>query len=152
MLAVGRDRDRLARLETQSPPGVRGCLADTRTPTGAATVVAAATAARATAAVVYAAAAGAELVAGLTGAVERLVLVRTSEVADPRSSGTFWQWTPADLPADRPGVTTVVLGWAGAGGATRWHSPAEVSAAAQAALVDGVPRLLGRVRPWGERP
>jgi hypothetical protein len=50
----------------------------------------------------------------------------------------------------------LLLGWTHAGedGAARWHTPAEISRAALAArgAADGSERILGVLRPWGDRP
>lgn len=70
----------------------------------------------------------------------RLVEVRPSAAADP-ARGDF------ALEAD-----VLQLGWAEEGGERRWHSPDEVSAAALQVLADGDGRVLGLVRPWGDRP
>jgi hypothetical protein len=54
-----------------------------------------------------------------------------------------------------PGATrALVLGWAETDdGATRWHTPAEVSGAALRALaVRGPVSVLGLLRPWARRP
>ncbi|MEO5921729.1 MAG: hypothetical protein ABIQ01_11375 [Pseudolysinimonas sp.] len=71
----------------------------------------------------------------------RLVLVRTSDPADPARGE----------PTERSGV--LQLGWTDDGsGGTRWHTREEISAAALAVLEDGEYRMLGVVRPWRDRP
>lgn len=70
----------------------------------------------------------------------RLVFVRTSASADPALG---------ELTVSRD---TLQLGWTGRGADARWHTPAEVSAAALDVLADGEPRTLSTVRPWSDRP
>lgn len=97
----------------------------------------------------------------------RLVLVRTSAAADPRRGdlavppGTLqlgWRDADADSASTGPEVTGAATA-AGSGvparhppPTERWHTPAEVSAAALAVLADGTARTLGSVRPWSDRP
>ena len=54
-------------------------------------------------------------------------------------------WRAATAASATPGADAVV-------GITRWHTPAEISAAALACLADPAPALLGVVRPWSARP
>src|SRR5689334_10427636 len=76
----------------------------------------------------------------------RVLRVRTSAAADPQRAGE--DFDPATLPAD-----TLQLGWhLDADGDARWHTPAEVSAAALAVLDSGTSAVLGVVRPWGGHP
>ena len=93
-------------------------------------------------AVVYAPAVSADSLAAVAALVSgRTVVVRTSASADPARG-------PLRIPDD-----TLQLGWTSASdGGPRWHSPEEVSAAALLVLADGDGRVLGRVRPWDERP
>jgi hypothetical protein len=95
----------------------------------------------------------------------RLVEVVTSSYADPASRSYGERWDADRL---RPaGHTRVVLGWAlgeapvaGDGEVatnpttplSRWHSAAEVSAAAVEALATESDRVLGVVAPWETRP
>lgn len=74
-----------------------------------------------------------------------VVELLTSAVADPGRVGLHLEL--ADLPT--VGTVRVLLGWADG---PRWHTPSELSQAALAALADGQDRILGRVRPWEERP
>ena len=82
-----------------------------------------------------------------------VVRVLTSSAADPSRSG---------LPTRQHLFTRLVLGWTDKG---RWHTPDEVSAAAVALLRQaeadaarpgraptGDGAVLGRVRPWSQRP
>lgn len=79
--------------------------------------------------------------AALASAVAgRLVRVEVSAAADPVHGE----------PHPQPDV--LLLGWADDDGASRWHTPAEVSSAAVAVLDDGAGRILGAVRPWDARP
>jgi hypothetical protein len=51
------------------------------------------------------------------------------------------------------GGTALLLGWSRLpSGASRWHSPTEISDAALEVLSTGRPRQLGAVRPWSDRP
>lgn len=89
------------------------------------------------AAVVYLPAVSDASLAVLTDAVAGpVVRVAVSAAADP-ALGEF---------EVEPGA--LQLGWQDG----RWHTPAEVSAAALEVLADGAGRVLGVVRPWGERP
>jgi hypothetical protein len=96
------------------------------------------------AAVVYAPFADPAVPALLAGAVDgRLVELFTSRWADP-------QLGAAELPS--VGIP-LLLGWAtDPSGRTRWHTAAEISAAALDVLASGQPAQLGAVRPWHERP
>ncbi|MFT4083742.1 MAG: hypothetical protein QM638_14265 [Nocardioides sp.] len=72
-----------------------------------------------------------------------VVLTLTSAAAAP---------PPLDFDLERlrrPGFVLLQLGWASG---PRWHTPAEISEGALMALADGRSRVLGRVRPWSERP
>lgn len=91
-------------------------------------------------ALVYAPAVSDESLAYVRSATPgRCVLVRTSDAAEPGLGALA-------VPRD-----TLQLGWT-EGEAPRWHTPAEVSCAALEVLADGVPRTLGVVRPWSDRP
>ncbi len=71
---------------------------------------------------------------------DRHVLVRPSAAADPAHSTDDFVAANDEL----------VLGWRD--GASRWHGPHEISAAALLVLDDGHGRVLGHVRPWADRP
>lgn len=91
-------------------------------------------------AVVYAPAVSAESLSYVRGATTgRCVLVRTSDAAAP-------EFGTSAVPRD-----TLQLGWTD-DPTPRWHTPAEVSCAALEVLADGMPRTLGVVRPWSDRP
>ncbi|WP_143167918.1 Rossmann-fold NAD(P)-binding domain-containing protein [Jatrophihabitans endophyticus] len=95
-------------------------------------------------ALVYAPTAPAASVAALVAAVSgRVVRLLPSAALRPPA-------TLADLAA--PDAVRVVLGWARGAGGSRWHTPAEISAAALGALRDGHDTVLGAVRPWSHRP
>lgn len=90
--------------------------------------------------------------AGLSArADETLVHVLVSAWAAP---GTDRGRRDAWAPAGRGRTVRLILGWAvDDRGATRWHTPQEVSDAALAALRGGPPeQRLGLLEPWGERP
>lgn len=76
----------------------------------------------------------------IEGCSDRRVLVRPSAAADPAHSADEFVAARDEL----------VLGWRE--GASRWHGPNEISAAALLVLDDGHGRVLGRVRPWTDRP
>jgi hypothetical protein len=69
----------------------------------------------------------------------RCVLVRTTAAADP-ARGIL------AVPED-----TLQLGWS-VEAPRRWHTPQAISALALEVLADGMPRTLGTVRPWSDRP
>lgn len=71
---------------------------------------------------------------------DRRILVRPSAAADPALVGEHFA----------PVTDELVLGWRE--GASRWHGPHEISAAALLVLDDGHGRVLGQVRPWADRP
>jgi hypothetical protein len=75
-----------------------------------------------------------------------LVHVLTSEWAAPgRTRAERDAWAPDGAGATR----RLTLGWH----AGRWHTPAEVSAAALALARGGAPEAtLGTLRPWSDRP
>jgi hypothetical protein len=83
------------------------------------------------------------LVAGLAAQV---LVVATSRWAAPGAPAPPW--------AGLAGVAVLQLGWAQAGTGSRWHTPAEVSAAVLEELAVPRPRttVLGSVRPWSSRP
>jgi len=132
-----------------APAGTHPAAADVRDPVGLAAALDAAIAARGPLglALVYAPAAPAAAQAALAARVPGLLVhVLTSEWAAPGRDRTARDaWAAAG-----PGATKrLVLGWRGA----RWHTPAEVSAAALAlALGAGHEATLGAVRPWAARP
>ena len=86
---------------------------------------------------------------------ERVVRLLPSAAADPARG-------PLELTlagGDPHGHVVLLLGWtdaaAGANGpvAVRWHTPEEISAAAWSRpRTTGGPGIVGRVRPWAERP
>jgi hypothetical protein len=83
----------------------------------------------------------------LGGLAARVMVVATSRWAAPGAPAPPW--------AGLAGVVVLQLGWAGAGPGSRWHTPAEVSAAVlEELVVPWRPRtaLLGSVRPWSARP
>jgi len=107
-------------------------------------------------AVFYGPALTAQTLAVLTNAVRyRAVLVLTSEAAAPTGPGDEGAGL-APLAARyraRPQDAVVLLGWKSVDrGRSRWHTPGEVSAAALEALEGYGDVLLGRVRPWEQRP
>ena len=59
-------------------------------------------------------------------------------------------WAAPDAAAVDLGGPVLQLGWTG--DPPRWHTPAEISMAALDVLSSGVDAVLGRVRPWQERP
>ncbi len=73
----------------------------------------------------------------VTGSVVR---VRTSDAAAPGSPD----------PLVEPDV--LLLGWESTAQGSRWHTPAEVSAAALDVFETGQSRMLGVVTPWSDRP
>lgn len=74
----------------------------------------------------------------------RVVHVLTSSAADPDRIGT------AVIVASIPAVgVRVLLDWRAD---LTWHSPVEISAATVAAWDDDQDRILGRLRPWKDRP
>ncbi len=92
----------------------------------------------------------------LGGAIGRrgawsLFHIRGSVAADPSDplAGEM-----AELAA-LPGVTyhRIILGWAGAATAPRWLTDGEIAEGVLQAMASGAPEaIVGRVRPWGERP
>ena len=138
LVATGDDVTGIARTRP-APDGAHTILLDA---TSVAAVTEAIGKARWDRAVVYAPAVSPESLPTLTRAVGgRVVLIRTSSAAD----------LVHREPAIRPDV--LQLGWTtGPDDGTRWHTPEEVSAAALEVLRDGRGRVLGRIRPWEERP
>lgn len=59
-------------------------------------------------------------------------------------------WAAPDAQPQDVGGPALQLGWTGE--PARWHTSDEVSAAALDVLRDGRDAVLGRVRPWDERP
>jgi hypothetical protein len=76
------------------------------------------------------------------------VLLAPSRYADPATPDAIAPWLAPG------GVTVCTLGCVAAASGARWHTPDEIAAAAQGALAaaPGSRVLLGRVRPWGQRP
>ncbi|BEP14774.1 hypothetical protein acdb102_30850 [Acidothermaceae bacterium B102] len=101
------------------------------------------------AALLYCPSASADVVTHFARAVRGpVVCLLTSAAAAPVRDEAF------DLAsvAVPQGCRRLVLGWAGDDGATRWHTPEEISAAALDVLFTGHERVLGVVRPWDRRP
>lgn len=73
-----------------------------------------------------------------------VVHLLTSDAAAPERVGPSVDLTR--IPA--VGIR-LLLGWHPAG---RWHTPQEISTAAIAVFDGGGERILGRLRPWAERP
>lgn len=59
-------------------------------------------------------------------------------------------WAEPDAAAPDAGGPVLQLGWTGV--PPRWHTPDEVSTAALEAWREGRDAVLGRVRPWADRP
>ena len=79
----------------------------------------------------------------------RVVLLCSSAIARPLA-GPLNKVFEAARP--RSGDAVVILGWTGQRESPRWHSPEEISAAAADILASGEDFVMGRVRPWDERP
>lgn len=113
------------------------------------------------AALIYAPAAGAETLAVLRRAVAgQTVELLTSAAAEPAHAVDPERRVAADAepfdlaalaqPVPSPGEWwRLVLGWRPD---RTWHSPAEISGAALRALQEQRNAVLGRVRPWSDRP
>lgn len=82
----------------------------------------------------------------LSEGVGRVVAVATTSAAAPGAAAPPWgRWA----------TRVLQLGWADAEGGPRWHTAEEVSAAVLLAVTsdaEGQTHVLGRVRPWSERP
>lgn len=86
----------------------------------------------------------------LAAAVDGVVVhVLTTEWAAP---GTRAADRAARAAPGGAGAKVVVLGWAGSGGTPRWHTSEEVSAAVLAGLEAPGETVVGRLRPWEDRP
>jgi hypothetical protein len=59
-------------------------------------------------------------------------------------------WAAPDAQRQDVGGPSLQLGWTG--DPARWHTPEEISTAALDVLHKGRDAVLGRVRPWEERP
>lgn len=96
----------------------------------------------------YAPATSPEAFARLADGCEVAVLVVPSAWSDPVGGDALAaSWQLAD------DVRVLRLGWTGDPGSARWHTPEEISAAALALALDPASEeMLGRVRPWDERP
>lgn len=90
--------------------------------------------------VAYEPAVSAASLAIVDAGADRRILVRPSAAADPAVVGD-------DVV---PATDELVLGWRA--NDRSWHGPHEISAAALLVLDDGRGRVLGRVRPWADRP
>ncbi len=135
LAAEGHRVTGVARDATTVPAGVTPCSVDAHDPEALAAALGKQVW---DAAVVYEPAITADAWAVIERVVEGpVVWVLTSAAAAPDRAD----------PLNLPGV--LLLGWDPSG---RWHTPAEVSAAALEVLESGRPRLLGVVRPWAERP
>ncbi len=147
VVAVTRKHDHLSAIE--SGTGVlRVVVADAQTSKGVATIAAAGPF---DAAAIYVPATDDLLLGGLVGHVSgRSVLVATSAVANPDAGAPL----PMAMEAIRPRTqdVVVVLGWEGLASQTRWHSPTEISVAVARALDNGEDCVVGRLRPWDQRP
>lgn len=87
----------------------------------------------------------ARYLADVPGPVVEILTSRWAATTDAAESPPdMHTLTPAPL------GTPVLLGWVGA--ERRWHTPAEISAAALHAFRSGQPAILGVVRPWSGRP
>lgn len=72
---------------------------------------------------------------------KRLIVVETSQIADPKTGFT------------RPEKDTLVLGWYfDSGQEAHWHTATEISDAALRLLAKHTGSVLGTVRPWSSRP
>lgn len=149
VVAVGREPSGLARLTSSAANGaVRAIAADTTSKDDIRRVIDAAPYDHA---IMYAPAVPPTMRPRLLErVVGRAVLVLTSAAADPQEAPAWHDAVAAARP--RPGDAVVLLGWAQDRGAARWHTPAEVSAAALRALDAGQDSILGEIRPWNERP
>lgn len=78
----------------------------------------------------------------------RRVLLMTSAAASPAAVGEDFDLSA--LPS--AGWCRLLLGWAEERARCRWHSAAEISAAAVRILDSGGEEVLGTVRPWRRRP
>ncbi|MEW2165664.1 hypothetical protein AB0912_22105 [Streptomyces sp. NPDC007084] len=166
VLAVSRTAADLELLGAECPGWVRTLAADCARPDFPSRLRRAVEPAGLSGALVYAPAASphptTRVPAGLLGG-KPLVLILTSEVAAPKGrddeEAAFGRGEPPHglvPPEALQGVDVrpLVLGWCASGGAVRWHTPAEISAAALA-LLDArhsTGGLLGTVRPWADRP
>ncbi|MFJ4702027.1 hypothetical protein ACIP5N_28100 [Streptomyces sp. NPDC088768] len=159
--AVARDGRALAKLAAECGPLVRALAADAGAPGFARALRDAGGHGGFTGALVYTPALPAPRAKDLLRGTRVLILpsawaapdaARTApEAAGPSGASA---WTPDDLPAETAGSRRLVLGWHATPGASRWHTPAEISAAALA-LLDAPARtdaVLGEVRPWSARP
>lgn len=154
---LGRSAARLAQL----PAGAVGVVGDLDDPDGLAAVLTGLPD-RPGAALAYLPGDRTAAVVGLTvlgrAVAGPLVAVLTSAVAAPVGQPPG----AVDLPALASELAVagtasphlLVLGWVppAVGTAARWHTPAEISAGALAALGDRAPRQLGVLRPWAQRP
>lgn len=154
---LSRSRDRLVAL----PAGTAGVVGDLADPAGLAPVLAAP--GHLSAGLAYlpdaAGAEGVPALAVLRAAVDGplvVILTTAAAAAGPER--------PVDLDAIAANLRRrlvaagdlrlLLLGWRPmrTGAPARWHTPAEISAAALECLDDPTPRLLGVVRPWTDRP
>ena len=146
VVAVTRDVENVP--ETNGSCGtLRVVVANVKTNLGAAVVTAAGPF---DVAVFYGPALAKSLVDVLAEGVRgRVVLLCSSAIARPLA-GPLNEVFEAARP--RSGDAVVILGWTGQRESPRWHSPKEISAAAADVLANGEDSVLGRVRPWDERP
>lgn len=156
VVAVARGRMRLTALEAEGGRRVEVVPVDvTRAGAVASAVTPASTLAEPLdAAIVYAprppADAFEQVLGRVTGPVVRIL---TSAQGEPRRAEgdepSAWPWARDPR---RSGELRLLLGWTGPAGAPRWHTPEEVSAAALDVLDRGADAVLGRLRPWEDRP
>jgi nucleoside-diphosphate-sugar epimerase len=146
VVAVARDADDLAGLAATSPGRITACPADWSDPPAFA---AALFGRRFDHALAYCPDAPQASLSTLRDCVDGpSVRVVTSAAARPAVSGTE-PFDPSRLPPVPPPWHRLVLGWTPE---RRWHTPAEVSAAALDTLRAEQDRILGTVRPWSDRP
>lgn len=143
LAAAGHEVYALARHPDPPPPGTVAVTADVTDVPALASALE--RAGRFDAALVYAPAASPAARRRIADAVGgTLVELLTSDCADPATNPQG----RADA-VESVGVA-LLLGWRTDGGG--WHSAEELSAAAVAVLDRPVPRTLGTVRPWSDRP
>ncbi|EGJ73051.1 hypothetical protein STTU_0262 [Streptomyces sp. Tu6071] len=152
--AVARDGRALAKLAAECGPLVRALAADAGAPGFARALRDAGGRGGFTGALVYTPALPVPRAKDLLGGTRVLILPSAWAAPDAAGPSGASAWTPDDLPAETAGSRRLVLGWHAAAGASRWHTPEEISAAALA-LLDAPARtdaVLGAVRPWSARP
>lgn len=156
VVAVARGRMRLTVLEAEGGRRVEVVPVDvTRDAAVASAVTSGSTLAEPLdAAIVYAPRPPADTFERVLGRVTGpVVRILTSAQGEPRRADgdepSAWPW--AQEPR-RSGERRLLLGWTGSAEAPRWHTADEVSAAALDVLDRGADTVLGRLRPWADRP